>query len=387
MLKPEYLDQLPDVLVELYAEVEADILADMARRISAFDDFIPAAEWQFRKLQEMGNVRENILKRLAKATGKTKTELRKLMKQAGIKALQTDDEIYRQAGLDPKALASSPALQQVINAGLEKTQGLFENLTRTTASTATGQFERAADRAYMQMTTGAFSRTEAIKNAIKDLTGKGVETIVYPSGHKDHMDVAVRRAVLTGINQTALKLQDARADEMGCDLVEVSAHAGARTGGGGENSGNHAWWQGKIYSRSGLHPLYPNFKESTGYGTGEGLGGWNCRHGYYPFFEGISTPAYTQAELDAMNAKKYEYNGHKMTEYEATQQQRYIERQIRHGKRVYKAMEAAGLSTDKAAASLSNWEKTLKDFLKQTGLKRQYDRESVVGMGKSQKLS
>ena len=153
-----------------------------------------------------------------------------------------------------------------------------------------------------------FSQEEAIRTAIKDLAKKGVECIVYPSGHVDHMDVAVRRAAVTGANQTALRLQDTLADEMGCDLVEVTAHAGARTGKG---IANHAAWQGKVYSRSGNSSKYPPLVESTGYGTGAGLGGWNCRHSWFVFFEGISDPAYTQAELNDMNAKKYTYNGGK----------------------------------------------------------------------------
>lgn len=143
------------------------------------------------------------------------------------------------------------------------------------------------------------------------------------------MDVAVRRAAVTGANQTALRLQDTLADEMGCDLVEVTAHAGARTGKG---IANHAAWQGKVYSRSGNSSKYPPLVESTGYGTGAGLGGWNCRHSWFVFFEGISDPAYTQAELDEMNAKKYTYNGEKLSEYEASQKQRAIERNIRRWK-------------------------------------------------------
>ena len=185
--------------------------------------------------------------------------------------------------------------------------------------------------------------------AIKELSSKGIESITYPSGHVDHLDVAVRRAVLTGINQTALKLQEARADEMGCDLVEVTAHAGARTGIG---IANHAGWQGKIYSRSGTHSKYPDFQEKTGYGSGAGLGGWNCRHSFFPFFEGISEPAYTEKELEELNAPKYEYNGQKLTEYEATQRQRYIERQIRRWKRENAALKAAGLDTTESAAKL-----------------------------------
>ncbi len=375
MLTPEQLERYPKALVELYALVEEDIIAFMAERIAAVEDFIPATEWQFRKLLEMGMVRDEILRRLARATRKSVPQLERILAKAAKKALSVDDAIYRKAGLAPSPIEQSPALIQVLETGLRQTKGLFENLTRTTANTATKQFERALDRAWLQVQSGALDHVTATRNAIKDLANKGLATITYPSGHTDYMDVAVRRAVLTGVNQTALKLQDARAAEMGCDLVEVSAHAGARNTGVGPE--NHAEWQGKIYSRSGTHPKYPSLVEKTGYGTGPGLGGWNCRHNMYPFIEGVSKPTYTQAQLDDMNAPKYEYEGRKITEYEATQIQRYNERKIRKWKRELKGMEAAGLPTDEAKAKLSKWLKEQEKFLDQTGLKRQYDRERI----------
>ncbi len=379
MLKPKQIDELPEALIELYSQVEMDIITDMARRISGMDYFIPSAQWQYRKLIEMGNCHGWIMQALSAQTGKSRMEIERMMEEAGFKAIRQDAAIYNRAGLSPPELAASPALQAVLIDGIRNTEGLFDNLTGTTANTATRQFERALDRAWLQVQSGAFSQNEAIRTAIKDLAGKGVECITYPSGHVDHMDVAVRRAAVTGANQAALRLQDTLADEMGSDLVEVTAHAGARTGVG---VANHAAWQGKIYSRSGNSEKYPPFVESTGYGSGAGLGGFNCRHSWFPFFEGISDPAYTQDELDEMSAPKYTYNGEKLTEYEASQKQRAIERNIRRWKREYKAMEAAGMDTSEAAAKLKRWQDKQKDFLSQTGLKRQTEREQVEGFGR-----
>lgn len=374
MLKPKQIDELPEALIELYSQVEMDIIADMARRISGMDYFIPAAQWQYRKLIEMGNCHGWIVQVLSAQTGKSRKEIERMMEEAGIKAIKQDAAIYKRAGLSPPELAASPTLQAVINDGIRNTEGLFENLTGTTANTATKQFERALDRAWLQLQSGAFSQEEAIHGAVKDLAEKGIESIAYPSGRVDHMDVAVRRAAVTGANQSALRLQEALADELSCDLVETTAHAGARP--------EHTVWQGKVFSRSGTHPRYPDFRSSTGYGMGSGLGGWNCRHSFFPFFEGVSDPAYTQSELDEMNAQKYTYNGENLTEYEAAQKQRAIERNIRRWKREYKAMEAAGLDTSEAAAKLSRWQEKQKDFLTQTGLKRQTERERVEGFGR-----
>lgn len=374
MLKPKYIEQLPDNLVELYSQVERDIIADMVRRITTYDFFIPSAEHQLKKLQDMGLLYDEIIKKLSAVSGISTDQIKQLMKDAGAEALKADDSVYRKAGLKPTPLDSNKALQAVLAAGIDKTSGLFQNLTRTTANTATKQFERVLDRAYMQITSGAFDYNSAIRMVVKDLCSKGIATIEYPTGHIDYMEVAVRRATVTGVNQTAAKLQDARAVEMGSDLVETTAHAGARP--------EHAAWQGKIFSRSGKHSKYPDFVSSTGYGTGEGLCGWNCRHNYYPYIEGISEQAYSKSDLKDMDAKNYTYNGQKLTEYEATQKQRAIERNIRKWKREYAGMDAANMPTDEATSKIKQWQALQRDFIKQTGLKRQYDREQIPGYKK-----
>lgn len=208
-----------------------------------------------------------------------------------------------------------------------------------------------------------------MRDAIKELSAAGVGAITYqPSGRVDTLETAVRRAIVTGVNKTAGEVQWQLADEMGCDLVQVTAHGGARP--------EHAAWQGGIYSRSGKSKKYKDFKETTGYGTGAGLCGWNCRHSFGPYIEG-APKAYSDKMLENYNAEKYEYNGQKMTEYEASQKQREIERNIRRWKRENKAMEAAGLDTSESAEKVRYWQARQRDFVRQTGLKRQYSREQV----------
>lgn len=371
MLTPEQLLHLPDNLVRLYAQLEEDILADMAARISARDLFISATDWQFQKLAEMGNTYEMILVKLSAATEKTEQELRDMMTVAASESLKYDDAVHKAAGKDLPPLNQSAALLATLNAGMEKTKGYFQNLCRTTANQGSKQFVDALDRAYMQVTSGAFTKEQAIKTAVKDLAGQGIAAAEYKNGRKMNLEAAVRMNVVTGVNQTCAELQLQRCDEAGCDLVEVSAHAGARP--------SHAVWQGKLYSRSGTHPKYPDFALSTGYGTVTGLCGANCRHNFYPFYEGISKRAYTHRELGQMNARTIRYNGQRLTEYEASQVQRKIERNLRRWKREQAAMKAAGQSTAEAAAKLKYWHGEMDSFIRQTGFKRQYSREEIFG--------
>lgn len=369
MLTPKELYDIPDSMVELYSQAEADIIADMARRLSTYDYFIPSAEWQYKKAIEMGLVHDEILKRLSEDTGKSETELTKLMNEAGVKAIKADDKIYKKAGLSPAPLKSSYALRGILQTGLIQTKNTFANLTRTTAVAGSRQFEIALDNAYMQIISGAFDSNTAIRNSIEVLAKQGLCSITYASGKVDTIETAVRRAVLTGVNITCGKMQEARADEMGCDLVETTAHEGARE--------SHAIWQGKVFSRSGTHPKYPHFKTATGFGTGAGLCGWNCRHSFFPFFENSLEPAYTDEELEGYCEPKYEYNGEMLTHYEASQKQRQIERNIRRWKREELAMETAGLDSSKAHEKVRAWQAKQRDFIRQTGLKRQYDREQI----------
>lgn len=368
MLKPEYLQRVPDGMIQLYAQAEMDILENMAVRIAHYGYWIPAVEHQAKMLEEAGMVREEILARLKTLTGRTDRELRRLMQEAGGVSLKSDDAVYRRQGLNPPPVSASEDLQKVLQAGYEKTSGTFRNLTRTTARTAAHQFAQALDRAYMQITLGGMDYNTAIRSIIKQLSAEGVGAIRYPTGRTDTIEVAVRRAVVTGVNQTALRLQDARADEMGADLVEVSAHAGARP--------SHAQWQGGIYSRRGKSKKYPDFVKTTGYGTGAGLGGWNCSHSFRPWFEGMSR-TYDKALLKEYQAKDYEYNGVRMTEYEALQEQRKIERSIRRWKREQNALRAAGLDSGEASAKIAEWNRRQKGFLEQTGLKADGTRVAV----------
>lgn len=196
------------------------------------------------------------------------------------------------------------------------------------------------------------------------------------------MDVAIRRNIRTAISQTTGKLQEMRMDEMECDLVETTAHAGARP--------SHQIWQGKVFSRSGTSKKYPDFVSSTGYGTITGLLGINCRHDFYPFYEGISKRTYTNEELEQLNNKTVTYNKQEIDYYEATQMQGAMEKDIRQTKREIAGYEEIALESKdediieeaktritEKAIQLKQQQKELKDFIEQTGLTRDRARERI----------
>lgn len=366
MLTPSQLDSITDPIVSLYQQYEETIITDIARRLAKLD--FTSAAWQVQRLSESGKLYDAILDELVKLTNISRNELKSIFAKAGVKALKFDDEIYRAAGLNPLPLNLSPNMVSVLQAGLVKTSGMVENFVRTTALTGQQAFINASDIAYMQVSSGAMSYIQAITDAVKKVAADGIPVIQY-AGHNDQIDVAVRRAVLTGVSQTTGKLQEARADDMGCDLVQTSAHAGARP--------SHQVWQGRIFSRSGKHPKYPNFVESTGYGTGPGLMGWNCCHSFYPFFEGISENIYTREMLKDLENRKVTYQGEEISLYDATQVQRGIERKIRYWKRQKGALDAAGIDSSAETAKVKEWQASMRSFLNETKLQRQSEREKI----------
>ena len=380
MLTPDYLDHAPDRLVLLWQQVEDDILRDVARRIRKMETLTPTANWQLWRYQQVEAVRQDVVKKLARYTGKSEAEIRRLMQQAATRAMEAEDEIYYHYGLSPTPFAENETLQALLNAGYQQTAGTFANLTATTANTVSGQFEAALDRAHLKVSSGAFDYKSAVKSAVNSLADT-MKYVTYPTGHRDTLEVAARRAVLTGVNQTAAKLQVARADEMGVEFFETTAHGGARP--------SHAEWQGRQFHRGGavdyMGKHYPDFEAATGYGTGAGLCGWNCRHTFFAIFPELGAPpAWTQESLEKLDARDIEYSGKKYTRYEISQMQRARERTVRKYKRRYLAETEAGVDTTATAVKLWQSRQELADFISATGGRADSARTSVAGFGRSE---
>ena len=380
MLPPSTLDRMPDAFVALWQGVEDKILKDIARRIAKTGTITETANWQLWRYQQTEALRSDVVKLLAKYSGKSDTAIRQLLLQAATEAMEREDAIYYHYGLEPTSFEESAALNNLLDAGARQTAGTWKNLTATTANTVTGQFERTLDAAWAKVSTGAFDYKTAVKQAVDSLADE-MPMVTYPSGHKDSIEVAARRAVLTGVNQTTGKLQVARADEMGVEFFETTAHGGARP--------SHAEWQGRRFHRGGAVDYkgrhYPDFEAATGYGTGAGLCGWNCRHTFFAVFPELGDPPqWTQEQLQELNARNIEYNGKKYTAYEISQMQRARERNVRRWKKRYLAEDAAGLDATDSAVRLKAARQSLAEFAQATGGRVDSARVSVPKFGRSE---
>lgn len=388
MISPAKLDKLPAEVVNLVQELQEEIISDICRRISKVNYLTPTAEWELYKANQLNLSYKEVNRRIARQLKVRERTVQELYTDTVKQALKEDADIYRIAaamgklsddtGAKIDRYFRSASFSQLLSKGLKSSKGQLRNLCNSMAAEANRQLSDAMDLAHLKVISGAFSYNDAIYSAVRSLADKGITRVEYPSGRRDNADVCVRRAVLSSVNKSCCDIQLDLAKEIGSRYVEVSSHFGARP--------SHAQWQGQIYSIVKGDPKYPYFYDATGYGTGEGLGGWNCRHNFFPYFEGIDTPYHTP---DFTKNENDEY-------YALTQKQRGYERAVRDSKRQLAALDGARQSAEdpqlrarldsnfaRRSVTLKNREARLDAFIRDNDLQRDNSRVRVVGFGKS----
>lgn len=359
MLTPQQILEITDTLYpyidRLNAYITADLIKRLMARIGRGELYLTGTdEWQLEVFQAAGGHLADIQREIALWTKLTDTEILRIFEDAGIKALTYDSAFYAAHGLEPLDFRKSESMIKLLEDTYLRTSGTMHNFTRTTAKASQQHLINVLDTAHFKVATGAASYTQAVQEAVANIVNTQT-TVHYPTGHTDTIETAVLRAVRTGVAQASGNMAIQGMIERKWDVVLVSAHLGARYGDGGENPGNHFWWQGKFYSRTGETPDLPLFVESTGYGTGEGLCGWNCRHSFGPG----DTDHNPYKDFDAEENKKA---------YDLSQKQRAQERRIRHTKTklvgIRKAIDAATDESVKATLE-KNYTRTAKTLEKQ----------------------
>lgn len=391
MLTPEYLQDATDgaerIASQMHRNIMDKIIARMMSRIGRGEDYLLTAtdKWQIMVLQDAGELLSDIQKEISDKTKKQLPEIKAAFQDAGIEALKWDHAIYEAVGLNPPPLAQSPALIRILERDYAATEKMWRNFTRTTAEESQRIFINEMDNAYRNVVSGAVSYTEAVKDVLDKVTENGVK-VTYPTQRKLRIEAATMMIVRTGIGQAAADISIKRMEEMEWDTILVSAHVGARTGDGGMNPTNHLWWQGRFYSRTGKDKRYPDFRETTGYGTGEGLCGWNCRHSFGTG-DGINNPF----DIDSIK-KADNYKAESLQK-----RQRTLERRIRNSKGDLQNIQTAIDSCrdeklkfelqqmyDRKSAVLRRQNKQYRDYCKENDLKEYSERLRVAQWDRSQ---
>lgn len=369
MLTPEYLNVIEfNDVVQLYNQLNIDITVDIIDRVSRFQEITSTTREQLKILLQTNGkeVFNEALQKTSMLTAETKKALKLLFENMAKEDIKGYKELYLYRD---KIFKLSETQYKILNQGLQQTNRTLKNFTKTIAFQSQQMYVNAVDSAYMKVVSGAFDYATAIKTTCQELADKGI-TLKDRLGRNVQLEVAVRRNVLSGIQETANNINRDIEEYLGCDGYEVTAHIGARP--------SHAKAQGKQYALTKENAK----KYGVGYWrdivdgeTVEDLwNDYNCRHTYFGIILGVSEPKYSKKELKEYKNATVTLDGQKVPYYEATQKQRQIENAIRKNKRSIQILEKAKQDTTISKNNLLKLQKQYTDFCKETGLEKDYSR-------------
>lgn len=387
MLTGNEIESLPIGLEKLFRGLEKRVMRDIIRRLKSAGEITRSADWQIYRASELGKAIDEIRKEIAETLDGGDEEVNKLFGEAAKTSWARDKKLYKSVGKPAVAYKDNETLKQLVAAIKKQTSDELRNITGTlgvaTANkgriktvSLTEYFTDTLDNAALDISSGAFDYNTVLKRTVTELVNSGIRTINYDSVSKRpttaRVDVAARRAVMTGVNQLTAKISEDNAKTLGTDMYEVSAHSCCRP--------EHVEWQGGWYTMAQL-------KSVCGYGKVDGLKGANCGHSFDPVIPGISEPSYTPEELQKMRAeesKKHEYNGKEYTKYEASQRQRRLERTIAARRHAVDLLEEGGAdeqTIQDARASFQAVSQEYTRFSKAMGLPQQRERVGTALAG------
>ncbi len=377
-------EDYPLELEKLMRSAGTRIMSDIIRRVRDCSEITRTADWQIDRLNQLGESKKYIKSTIQKALKLSDEQIEEMYKSAAESAHAYNKELYKATGKDYIPYVENAFLQQITAAVASQTKDEFKNITGslgfavkrgglTVFKPIAKYYQSTLDNAVADITSGAFDYNTVIKRTVEEMTRSGLRTVDYASGHSNRIDVAVRRAVLTGLNQLTGQVQEANAEKLGAEKFEVTWHSTARP--------THQPWQGRVYTKEELVGV-------CGLGEVDGLKGANCRHDYFPFIEGISERVYTDEQLEELNRKENEkkaYGDKEYTAYEATQRQRYLETAIRAQRQKIKLLQEGNASEDDIISAKCKYHKLSQEytnFSKAMDLPQERSRIYSDGLGK-----
>lgn len=385
------MDALPEELAELYRSLESQLLEEICSRLNLADQLNEVTVQSIRALRSHGISQQEIERAIRRTTNISEKKLTELLDDVVERNQRYYSELIDITGVTaPQTLLSIEDTYAIY----EQTRQTFRNITQSMAFLVDNgrtllaparAYQWALDNAVLQVQSGAISYNQAIRYAVKQLADSGIRVADYESGHRDQIDVAVRRAVMTGVTQLCDRYSDQSAEYLDTRYFEISAHIGARDKPGPNPWSAHVLWQGKVFYLSDhgeSDPLgkYSDMVQNTGYGYVDGLSGANCRHKKYPWIEGVSERTYTDEQLAHIDdGHDVDFEGKHYTAYQATQKQRQIERTVRKLRREQAAYKAAGLTEEyrSVTARIRRLNAEYKAFSEAAGLPMQRERMRV----------
>ena len=378
------LERVSMALDEPMKELEMRIMQDVVRRIKINGEITAAADWQINRLQQLGMSKEEVNAAIQEALSYSDEDMNELYSKVIGAGYTRDKALYEATGTPFIPFEENGELQQLISSVSDQTNQTLHNITQSLGFAERGTngkisftpladfYQKTLDSAMLDISSGAFDYNTVLKRTVKAMTDSGLRTVDYASGHSNRVDVAARRAVMTGMTQLTAKVNEDNAEQLGTDMFEVSWHGGARP--------EHQVWQGKWYTKAQLETV-------CGLGTVTGLCGANCYHEYNPVIPGISEPTYTAEELEELNRQEnepVEWKGKQYTKYEALQRQRRLETTMRAQRQEMALLKKGEADEDDLINCRAKYRVTSAEytrFSEAMGLPQQRERVSADGLG------
>lgn len=362
----EKIEKAIKTLLEMYEKIENDLLIQIASHFSINEEFLNSDYWRIKKLEEMGLFNQEVIDYISRYSGKSDKEIKKALNKISIDTINMDklsrlfeDEILK---INPNILINNYTINNIINTAYNELSNRFIEMSSKIEKSAREAYLSIVEEAYLKTSMGTHSYQETIREAINELSNKGINTLTYKTidengnivGIRNYdIEGAVRREVLTASRQLSNNISMEVANELESEYVYLSEHLQCRP--------QHFDWQGTIIKRDELVKV-------TDYGSITGLGGINCRHYFEAYFG------------DARGSDLKNFNKEECDEaYKLTQHQRYLERGIRKWKRkaeMYKASDDLEYYS-KCKGKVKEWQIRNKQFTEDNSLKRDYTREHV----------
>ena len=376
-MREDYKKQLSGQIEKNFSDLEIRIMEDIVRRIKQTGKITSTADWQINRLRILGYSSEDIEKMLKETLDKSYPEMFELYDKVIDWEYVRNKDVYEQINAEFIPYEENEELQQLAEGFIRQSNDDLKNITQSLGfyldygngnpvlTPLAEVYQNYLDAACMDIVTGAFDYNSVLRRVVTQLTNSGLRQIDYASGRANRVDVAARRAVMTGVSQLTGKISDMNAEKLGTEHFEVAWHAGARP--------SHAVWQGKVWRKKELVTV-------CGLGTGPGLLGWNCYHEYYPFFPGISERNWTDewlAEQDRKENTPKTFNGKEYTLYEAKQRQRQMETAMRAQREKVKLLDSGGADPDDVMLARAKYQGQLNEysrFCKKMGLTEERER-------------
>lgn len=356
-----------ETLLNMYENIENELLVKIASHFSINDEFINSDYWKIKKLDEMGLFNEDIVDYIAKYSNKTTNEVKKALEKIGYNSLNFDNlnNLFKDGILkiNPDILMKNDTITNIVKFAYNDLNNRFIEMSKKIEEATKDAYLNVVEQAYLKTSMGTHSYQESIREAINELSNKGIRTLTYQTTN-DQGDIVglrsyniegmVRREVLTASRQLSNNISLEVANELNCEYLYLSEHVRCRP--------SHFDWQGTIIKKDDLVKI-------TDYGSVTGLGGPNCGHYAEPYFG--DSRGNDLKSISKEDAEK---------QYELSQKQRYLENGIKKWKRKREMFKASDDKEyySKCKEKVKEWQNKAEKFTQDNNLRRDYTREYIA---------